>query len=45
MFSQNSYVGALTPSVTRFGNMTYKEVIKDHEIIRVGLCRIRLVSL
>ena len=33
---QNSYVVALTPKVTIFGNSTFEEVIKVGQVIMVG---------
>lgn len=33
---QNSSVEALTPNVTVFGNVPYKEVVSLNKIIRVG---------
>ena len=32
---QNSYVEALTPNVTLFGNRAFKEIIEFNEAIRV----------
>ena len=42
---QNSYVEDLIPGVTKYGNTTYTKVIKVHEIIRMELCKIELMSL
>ena len=33
---ENSYVEALTPNVTLFGDRTFKQVIKVNEVIRMG---------
>lgn len=33
---QNTYVEALTPTVTVYGNGAFREVIKLNDVIRVG---------
>ena len=45
MSSQNPYVEDLIPDVTKLGNTTYMKLIKVHEIIRMEICRIEVMSL